>query len=238
MKGIANLLAFAILLGIVITAVAIVLNVSNPTIELATTDIDVKISEDILHKIDNAINDIVREGTNSTRIVTFMPTKPIETIPEEDAVQFKASLGIIDYFSRIFKDNLVYIAGNDVNCREEDMNMDGVADLVLENTFIKAGFQKINKTSPLSSINTTSNIVQIMEKTGSTLISPVNSSIIIDDNQTTARGVGYSELLKPGKDLPVCTAHFFVNSTSVSYDVFYRLYAGADFLAVEVRNIR
>src|SRR3989338_11286006 len=148
---------------------------------MATTSIDVKISEDILHKIDNAINDVVREGPNSSRIVTFTPMKPIETVPEEDAVQFKASLGLIDYFSRVFKGNLVYIAGHDVNCGEEDMNVDGVTDLVMENTFIKAGFQKINKTSPLSSINTTSNIVRIMEKTGSTAINPVNSSIIIDD---------------------------------------------------------
>jgi hypothetical protein len=158
-------------------------------------------------------------------------------IPEEDAVQIKLDIGVMDYFSRVVKGNLVYIAGNDVTCREEDVNADGVADLVMENSFLRVAFKKTTRTSPMAGINTSASIMQLTEKTGGATINMINSSIIIDNNQATSSGTGYSEILKTGSDLPVCTVHFFVNST-VSYDVFYRLYAGADFITAEARNIR
>jgi hypothetical protein len=60
---------------------------------------------------------------------------------------------------------------------------------------------------------------------------------VIDDNLLTTSGNGYSEISSSGQALPSCQVHFFMNST-VDYDIYYKLYAGADFFVVEVRNIR
>ncbi|MBI5072833.1 hypothetical protein HZA99_03370, partial [Candidatus Woesearchaeota archaeon] len=87
--------------------------------------------------------------------------------------------------------------------------------------------------------DTAGNIVLMREKILNTTIRPSDSSIIIDNDMTTSKGTGYSEM-NTGKNVARCRVHFFMNSTSinsVSYDIYYTLYSGADFLSVEVRNI-
>jgi len=81
-------------------------------------------------------------------------------------------------------------------------------------------------------------VLSIKEKSSETTVSIVNSSIVIDGNQSSSTGNGYSELLRSGTSLPECTVHFFINSTSSDYDIFYTLYSGADFFVVDIRNVR
>jgi hypothetical protein len=102
---------------------------------------------------------------------------------------------------------------------------------VMENSYLRAEFQKVNKSS---NIDTGKNILRLTEKQTGRSIDIVNSSIVIDGNIATSGGVGYSEILESGRNLPVCVVHVFVDS-SVDYDVFYKLYSGADFLTTEIR---
>ena len=125
---------------------------------------------------------------------------------------------------------MMYISGNDVDCYEN-------GNITMENSYLKAVFQRVDQSSPLSSINTANNILALEEKTYNTYIYPENTSILIDDDPSTAYGTGYSELSGSGKGLPVCQVHFYVNSSATSYDVYYILYAGADFLVIDVRNV-
>jgi len=65
----------------------------------------------------------------------------------------------------------------------------------------------------------------------------MDSSIVVDGDPATSSGNGVSYLERIGQDMPKCRAHFSMNST-VSYDIYYTLYSGADFLSVDVRNVR
>ncbi|MBI3190095.1 hypothetical protein HYZ41_00150 [archaeon] len=239
MKGITATLNFVMLIVIVVVSIAFVLLASNVTLEAASSNTEFRVVENIMKEIDNSLTEIEHEGLGSLRIVSFSEAKKFEVIPEEDSIQFKGitTTGTtIEYFSRIFKGNMIFIGGNDVKCSEKDGNADNITDIVLENSFITAVFQRVPKQAPASNIDTSYNIVQITEKKGSTVVVFENSSIVIDDNVSSYRGIGYSEIEKADNSLPVCTVHFYVNATAVAYDVFYRLYAGADFLTAEVRN--
>lgn len=238
MKGISTTLNFVLLIVIVMVAVALVPLTSNVTLEAAASNTDFRVVESIMKEIDNAVTGVEREGFGSLRIVSFSEAKKFEVIPQEDAIQFSGTTSAgstVEYFSRIVKGNTVFIGGGDVTCSEKDGNSDGTTDLVLENSFLKAVFQRVPRQTQMSNIDTTYNIVQLTEKNTPTSITFENSSVVIDDNVSTYRGTGYSEIEKADTNLPVCTAHFYVNATTQAYDVFYRLYAGADFLAAEVR---
>ncbi len=239
-KGyITSTFTYVLLFAMTVLVISVVLLQSKPIIESSTTYVDIKNAENIMRMIDNAVREVAQEGINSSRIVIFSAPKQFESIPEEDSIEFSAitnSKSGVDYFSRQVRNDLVSVSGNDVYCSEKDANNDGVADLVIENSFLSAAFKKINKTSPLLQHDTAANIIQLKEKTGNTTVTFVNSSIYIDSDVRTSGGVGYSEILKAGSLLPSCTVHFFINAT-VRYDVYYKLYAGADFIVAEVRNI-
>jgi hypothetical protein len=220
------LFSMLFLILIVIIAIAFVLSGGKSVIDKATDTEKFREAEDVMRFIDNSISSVAEEGAGAKRILEFTSPGYFETIPQEDVVQFHAESSIIEYLSRKITGNLVYISGDDVSCSSGN-------NLTMENSYLKAVFQKVD---PISPVNTENNIIMLKEKTLGTELYPTNTSIIIDDNPATAYGNGYSEILKIGDNLPSCTVHFFVNST-VSYDLYYTLYAGADFLVIDVRNI-
>lgn len=235
MIDINTMLSVAILLILIVMTIFLVLSIGNPIVDAAVKATEFKSAEDDLHFIDDYIRSAAREGKDATRVFSFTSPKAFESIPREDAIQYSAEgvSSVVEYFSRIFSGNFVYIGGNNVQCQERDADGDGTTDLVAENEKIRAVFRRITATSAL---NTSSVLTRLMDKTNNVNISIGNSSIVINEDYSTSSGVGYTEIGRSGLNLPVCQVHLFVNST-LDYDVYYKLYAGADFLVIEVRNI-
>ncbi len=228
------LISFVFLTAIVLTAIFIVVNIGTPLIEGARVGETIRQAEAVMIKIDNAVREVEKEGVGSRRIIKFTSPGEFETFPEENIVQFRmeSNVQVVGFLSRKTGKNIFYLGGEDVIC-------DNTTNLTMENTFFKAVMNKITNATPLSTLSTRNNIISLTEKETGTQINITNSTIIIDDNVTYANGTGFSELLRTGKGLPSCTAHFFVNvSNARSYDIYYTLYAGADFLKIEVRNVR
>ncbi|MBI5061276.1 MAG: hypothetical protein HZB67_03100 [Candidatus Aenigmarchaeota archaeon] len=224
----------AIVFLITISAIGVVSLIGSQTIQQSRSFSEVSDVEQFFNQLDNSINEVVAEGRGASRTISVTLGKDFVINPSDESIQRETSSGSFDYMSRIKSGNLFYIAGDDVVCTRSDENGDGNVELVAENTYVKAVFQNISKTS---NFTTSGNIISLLEKNSGQKIIISNSSIIIDDNETTSSGSGYSELLETGSRLPVCTVHFFVNSTTIMYDVYYKLYAGADFIVADVRNI-
>lgn len=218
-----------ILFLVVLIAIILVLATGQTTIELSKETARMHESEDAMRILNNYIRDVAAEDDGAKRILRFNSPE-LEINPEEDSVQYKTMSGVelFEYLSRRITGDLIYISGNDVNC-------DDSTNLTMENSFLRVELQKITEASPLTAIDTKNNILSITEKTYSRTINPANSSIIINGNVSS--GFGYSGILKKGKNLPLCIAHFYINS-SVSYDIYYTLYSGSDFLVIDVRNIK
>jgi len=235
-----TMVSFALLVVIVILAIGIVSAIIIPLVNNMIVSSEIQGAESEIKSIDNVIRNVIREGAGVARAFSFSGPYKIDVFPEEDAIQFRRDIDInlFEYFSRSIAKNMAYIAGADVSCYEQDADSNGTTDLVLENTYVKFAFQKVPKASPLSSIDTKNNVVLMQEKTYNTIIYPSNSSVVINDNVTTSFGTGYSEILRSGLNVPECTVHFYINSgEGTDYDIYYKLYAGADFLVIDVRNI-
>lgn len=230
-----TIVSVIVLLVIAVIAISLVLTIGRPIIDSTVKTTDIKGAEDDLRFIDDYIRTVAREGNNSVRIFKFSSPKAFQSIPGENAIQFSTDsrVALVDYLTRSFSGNYVYISGANVNCQSKDGDGDGVVDLVAENDKIKTVFKKI---STNSSIDTAQIIMQITDKSNNVTTFVGNSSIIIDENPATSNGTGYTEISHSGVNLPLCQVHAFVNST-FAYDAYYKLYAGADFLIVEVRNI-
>lgn len=228
-----QMVAAMIVTGIIIAAIGVVVAIGNPLIDASRETAALGDAERILTVIDAGIREVVKEGPSAKRILNIKSSGSLETFPEEDSVQasLTSKSQLLDYLTRSVKGNLIFIAGSDVSCSNS-------TNITMENTFLNATFRKINRASPLSAVNMTGHIISIMEKTRNTQVTVVNSTVIINDNVSTERGTGYSELLRAGRSLPSCTTHFFVNNTAIEYDVYYTLYAGADFLVMDVRNVK
>lgn len=225
-------LSMAVLLLIAVVAFSIVLGIGLPVIDASKQQALFRDAENAGKLIDNAIRDIAAEGKGAVRVIEFTSPEFV-SLPEEDALEFKMTSGaeLLEHLTRRFVGSIVYISGSDVSCTSD-------GNITVENNRIQAVFQKVSKASPYSNIDTARNLLSIKEKGSGTTVSITNSSIVIDGNLSSASGNGYSELLRSGSSLPACTVHFFINSTSSDYDAYYTLYSGADFLVVDVRNVK
>lgn len=230
-KGMNPLFAVAFMVLIFVIAAGVVLNVGFPAVDQAAGVSKFDSAIGTMKLLDNAIREVAMEGKGAKRLIKFSSPGEFEVIPQEDAVQFKMrGPQIIEYLSRKLAGTIAQIGGSDVSCSDS-------GNLTLENTFLRFDIRRVPQVAPNSAIWTNESIMFIREKGSNTAVTPVNSSIIIDGDSTTLNGTGYSEILRKGNDLPSCTAHVFVNST-VLYDVYYTLYAGADFIVMDVRNVR
>ncbi len=235
---VSHIITTFILFAIALTAVILVLSIAQPVADITTKAAQIQSAMSSMQIINNLVNEVIDEGNGAARVFGFVASDDIETIPEEDALQFKTftHVEVMDFFSRNVDKNMLIISGNNVNCFERDENGDGSIDLVLENNLIKAVFKKTAKTTPLAILATNETLILLTEKTNNHTILFLNTSVYIN-NFSTSVGAGYSEISFIGRQLPHCQVHVFVNA-SLSYDIYYKLYTAADFLVSEVRNIR
>lgn len=71
MKGVSVLVGAAIMIVITITAIFLVLDIGNPSIDKAREILIMQEGKSILLDIDNTINSVLTEGNGSTRLLNF-----------------------------------------------------------------------------------------------------------------------------------------------------------------------
>lgn len=235
-KAMNALLSTALVTMMVFVAISIVINFSNPLIAKGSALQSIKDGESVMSYLDNYVQETAKDGAGAGRSFSFSTSaKDYTVLASEDSIRLKydAPFEVLEYFSRQKNGNKMTIAGSDVACNQSG------SQLLMENTHLLVALQKVGSPSSPTSIDTANNIANITQKDLGKAFTPSNSSVIIDDDSTTRAGTGYSEIMNSGTKLPLCVAHFYVNSTNVAhYDVYYILYAGADFLEVRVDNIK
>lgn len=235
-----ELIAAILLIAVTVTAIAVVFSTGLPAIEESKSSASVDQALLSLGFVDSAVREVSSEPPGSSRVYEIRSPGIFLAVPSEDAIEFEQPDVVVSQgelspegrrsaspFSRYFRGNIVVITGNDVSCSS-------AGDFILENTYLRAVFQNYSSGSAVQ----TDNFLKSVEyKPSSSTVSLVNSTIEIDDSPASRSGTGYSEVLRSGSAMPSCTVHYFVNSTSIHYDVYYTLYAGADFLVADVRSV-
>ena len=222
------MISYIMIVSIIVLGISLVLVSGMPVVDKVKKNLEFQESEEFMQKMDSAINDAIREGEGSSRLVRS-GSGNYRVDARSDTIEFSQRTDVFDYLTRKMQDNVIIISGSDSKCYEQDINSDGSVDMIMENSYIKTALKKAN-----GSYDTKNNIIFI--SANNMAIYPSDSSIIIDNNPGTSVGIGASSLDEIGIDLPKCRAHYFMNST-IDYDIYYTLYSGADFMTVEVRNI-
>ncbi len=224
-----SLVSTAILVLVAVTSFAIVISIGMPLVDKALDSVKVDEAVSFFRYAENYINDITTDGSGSVRSLKFRTSSGgFDVSSRDDSISMEIDTGakLMDDYSRSLSGNFLKISGNDVSCSNE-------TNITMENSYIKF---VLRSAAPLSAINTSNIIINITEKRSGKTITPSDSSITIDSMAETSHGIGFAELTKSGNSLPLCTVHAYINST-LNYDIYYTLYAGADFLSIEVRNI-
>ena len=220
-----------IITALVIVAIGIVLNIGNPIISKSQTSAQIREAEEIMKHLDNYIKEIASEGNGSSRIFSFTASGgSFMADAREDSIQFKINgPRTMEYLSRKKHGDLYTISGNDVDCSTTSNS------LIMSNSRLNITFQRKGSSSNWVAINTSQNILNITQRDLGITVNFTNTSVMINGDSTTSNGTGYSEILRTGDNMPFCIAHFHINS-SIEYDIYYTLFAGADFLVQEVRD--
>ena len=227
-----NPMASTLLIVFFVTlAMGLVLSVGNPLMERTKITSELRDAEKTISQFDKLIKQVAIEGNGSAREITLaFGEGRIDIRGKEDSITYEIfGTKVFDYLTRRRFGNLYYLSGGDANCNESE------SVITMENSRVKLMINRVGSECSWTQVNTSSIILNITQKDSNVTVAIANFSVMINDNSATANGIGYVELLTKGENLPYCMVHARVNSTT-NYDVYYTLFAGADFLVVEVKN--
>lgn len=171
-------------------------------------------TREVFQKIENIISEI---ENNSTRIIIFQLPYALEIYGNGDFMYLETDVNL----QTKNENNIFYVSGNNVRCYETNDK------IVMENELLRIEFRK-----QINIINTSNLLSLIKDKRTNMEIKFDTSKITIDGIENTSFGSGYYELSK-GEALPLCVFKVHIEG-QISYDIYYKLFSGMDFLDIEV----
>lgn len=236
-KGISPIISTVFLILISISVIYLALNIIKPTIDLIYQQATLRESEQNIRMLSNLIKEVASEGIGSSRSFILKVSDGYYMVNNlTNSFEFEYEVS-----SKVFPPN-TFIKSNEIMITGygtiEASAMETSEYLILENKFLKIFLQKIGNETNFQTLNTSRNIRKIQFKETGLEISPLDSSIQVGDDENTKWGIGYSKLIRSGKNLPVAEALFhIVSSKGTVYNVIYSLPSSSDFLTIRVENI-
>ncbi len=232
MKAVSVLISAAILTAIIVSAIAIVISIGLPAIDRSQEALLLSEAKNVLTTMDDAIRNVLIEGRGSSRVV------PVAVSGGEYFVRSDAE----DIFFRMTKRSS--IAERGIYKKEGNFFISTGADVkaydngttyVMENPRILVSINKTGSSTSYSEMNTSNLISKIRIKDLAIEMTPVNSTVYINNATGTYLGVGYTQLLSYGSNLRDATVKAYIESPD-RYEIHYTLRSNADFLLVEVKD--
>ena len=144
-KGVHPLLAGILALFLVISGLTLVLLIGMPAVQKARDSAIINEGLQNMKLISNAIKEVTLEGPGSSRVLNLKVTDGEYRVSEkENSLEFYY-LGKSKYVepgSFLKEDDLLMSCGANAEAREEDVDMDGKIELVLENEFLRVVIAK------------------------------------------------------------------------------------------------
>lgn len=240
-KGQNEMLGTVIILVIIIVATILVVSRIYPLLAQGKETVSLDEAKQMMTSLDSAIKELSFEAPGAKRTVTLKTTGGrfrVSGAENKIKYQIDTTSELITPGTRSKEGPLIITSGQNFRAYESDVDSDGTTDLVLESQYVLFAVKKVGSPSSPASINTSSIITLIKNIQENVNITPSNTSILINNNETSAYGTGYSELTHPGEYLQESGIKIFVNSTLYSYEALFTLTTSQDFIELEVRNIQ
>lgn len=223
-----TIMSAVIAILIVLASSFIVLNAASAVIERNKPMQIFNEARYTMSNIRSVIDELMFEASGARRSINLIVDGEFIVDGSENRIKYKV-YNFMPEPGRRTEDDMQIIYGPVMKAYEEDINNDGVADLVLENDYVLFAIKKLN-----SAVNTSDMITMMRNKDLDINITP-KSAVMIDDMFNTSYGSGYTELTQEGYDLSSSSISLWMNSASgITYEAVFTLEAGSDFVEMEV----
>ena len=227
----------AILYTLIITAaVILVLKIGTPMLEKMKDRTSFENSKSTMLSIDKTINEVANEGEGSQRIIPIdVKDGKIMIRDNEISWQLKTKTDIMN--SRSDQNFGPLRISSNSNVRTIETNSSYIMQTEIEGDIFKVSIKKIGSKTNYTSINTSELIEGVWyngEKLNGTF------TFTINDDDLTKEGNGYTEMFPSGNNTNLGKASVIahINSTTEEYSLEFTLESFADFLSVEIKDIK
>ncbi|PSG98907.1 MAG: hypothetical protein BRC29_02140 [Nanohaloarchaea archaeon SW_7_43_1] len=236
-KGVSQVATSAIYIGVTVSAISVALTAGVPALENMQDAASVRQAQSFMQELDSNVQTVVTEGEGSTRTVSGEFDKG-EIYFDNDTktliYELETNADVISPQTTAGEGNVLLSSSADVNVSETTVG--GTNCYMMENEHIKACIKKIGNESNPESINT-SELLTLYEFKDENRKLNANLSIELNDKKSTSNGTGYTTA-NTGDFIGTGEVQATIDSNLFTYDIFFRLPTGADFIQVDVQNYR
>ena len=223
----------AVLYVLVIAGViAIVLKAGVPVLNKVKDNSVLTKSKDSLSGVDKYIKEVASEGPGSQRVVTVDLDGDLLIDNDEISLELDTKSKLVEPRSSVKQGNVIVSSGATVKAKAYPNSF------LLQNNRVIVNISRLGNSTKNVTINTSKliNYIELRENNARALGSLF--SFYVGKDNSSKKGTGYTELLREGEDLGFATVVAHVNSTSKNYDLHLTLEPEADYLIVDVKNLK
>lgn len=222
---------------IVLASTVLVLNTVTPITEQAESLQKLNKAKDVLNNIDMVIKELMLEAPGAKRSLSITTELPLVVSSSLDRIFIKFDLEkpLLEPGTRIREGNVIITSGPITDIYEEDIDNDGNNDLVMENDNIIFAIKKIGSPTSYAPINTSTLISYVRNKRENIDMTPRKTMIIINENNSSSFGTGYTQIVRGATSVSVLVRVF--SDSGINYTAVFTLRPKVDFVEFTVREI-
>lgn len=237
-KGVSEIATSAIYIGVTVSAISVALTAGVPALENMQDAASIRQAQDFMQELDSNVQTVVSEGEGSTRTVTGEFDRG-EIYFDNDSkaliYELETQADVISPQTTTRDGNVLLSSSANVSINET--TVDGTDCYMMENEHIKACIKNIGNESDYGDINT-SELLTLYEFKDQNRKLDANLSIELNGDKDSSQGDGFTTAEK-GDFIGTGEVTATINSDAgFTYDIFFRLPTGADFIQIDVQNYR
>lgn len=241
-KGASEIATMALYVGVALTAISGALTVAVPTIENMQDAASIERAQNFMQQVDSSVEEVVSEGEGSTRTLSADFDRGqiyFDNATNSLVYELRTGASVISPQTSKKTGNVILSSNADVTV--ENTSVNNVPCYMMENEYIRACIKNVGSQSDQKNIDTSNLLVLYEFKNPDGPNEKLNGNMTVKLNEinSTSYGTGYTTATDTGDFLGTGEVVATVSSEyGFTYDVYYRLPTGADFIKVDVQNFR
>ncbi|MFQ3275361.1 MAG: hypothetical protein ACI9LV_000861 [Candidatus Nanohaloarchaea archaeon] len=237
-KGVSEVATSAIYVGVTVSAISVAITAGVPALENMQEAASVRQAQQFMQQLDQNVQTVVSEGEGSARTISGSFERGRMYFDDETETliyELDTNADVISPQTTTREGNV--ILSSSANVQVNETTIDGTPCYLMENDHIRACIKNIGSSTSFENI-TTSELLTLYEFKDNDRELDANLSVELNSENTTSYGTGYTtaetgEFIGTGEVKATIASEY-----GFTYDVFFRLPTGADFLQVDVQNYR